>query len=46
MSSAAKMPVKMKELTSEQNEIVLTLANDGISQRKIAETLGSQSVGL
>ena len=34
-----KMAVKRKEMTAEQKEIIITLANDGFSQRKITQTL-------
>ena len=39
-SSAAKMNVKRKEMTPDQKQIVIILADEGKSQRYIAEILG------
>jgi hypothetical protein len=36
------MTVKRKELTTKHKQIVITLTNDGISERKNAETLEIQ----
>ena len=39
-SSAAKMNVKRKEMIPDQKQIVISLADEGKSQRYIAELLG------